>query len=107
MFWQCVEHRIAVVLLQRLYASQSGFAGYGDELAWAAANIYRATKEARYLRDARNFYGRVSFRVQGLHSAVLKALHCTEDLHALLNSERLAILRSRPACCCCRVCGYL
>jgi Glycosyl hydrolase family 9 len=48
-----------VILPQRLYASQSGFAGYGDELAWAAANIYRATKEARYLRDARNFYGRV------------------------------------------------
>jgi Glycosyl hydrolase family 9 len=50
---------VTVIVLQRLYASQSGFAGYGDELAWAAANIYRATKEARYLRDARKFYGRV------------------------------------------------
>jgi Glycosyl hydrolase family 9 len=59
-----LRHRLAltlpVALLQRLYASQSGFAGYGDELAWAAANLYRATKEGRYLRDARNFYGRVS-----------------------------------------------
>jgi hypothetical protein len=44
---------------KRLYASTRGFAGYGDELAWAAANIYRATKEGRYLRDARNYYGRL------------------------------------------------
>ena len=30
--------------------------GYGDELAWAAAWLYKATNESSYLQDANNHY---------------------------------------------------
>ena len=30
--------------------------GYGDELAWAAVWLYRATQNAAYLNDAKTFY---------------------------------------------------
>lgn len=41
---------------KRLYASQNG---YTDELAWAAAWLYQATKESRYKTDAKKFYGQL------------------------------------------------
>lgn len=41
--------------MQRLYKST----GYIDELAWAAAWLYKATREGSYLADAKNYYGQV------------------------------------------------
>jgi len=41
---------------KRLYASQNGFY---DELAWAAAWIYKATRQGKYLSDARKWYAKL------------------------------------------------
>ena len=41
--------------LQSLYAST----GYKDELAWAAAWLYKATGSATYLNAARSYYNQV------------------------------------------------
>ena len=40
---------------QRLYKST----GYVDELAWAAAWLYKATGTGSYLADARKYYAKV------------------------------------------------
>lgn len=42
--------------MQRLYASTNG---YKDELAWAAAWLFRATGESRFKSDAKKYYGQV------------------------------------------------
>ncbi len=42
--------------MQRLYASSNG---YKDELAWAAAWLFRATGEARFRNDAKKYYNQV------------------------------------------------
>ena len=44
--------------MQMLYATNGEFA---DELAWAAAWLYRATGEERYLAEARDWFGRAAF----------------------------------------------
>jgi hypothetical protein len=41
---------------KRLYASSNG---YTDELAWAAAWLFRATGEARFRNDAKKYYNRL------------------------------------------------
>lgn len=44
--------------MQQLYATNGE---YADELAWAAAWLYRATGDGQYLNDARSWFGRAAF----------------------------------------------
>jgi endoglucanase len=55
---QCSSVIISACLpvLQLLYRST----GFIDELAWAAAWLYKATGTASYLADAKKFYSQVS-----------------------------------------------
>ena len=46
--------------LQSLYASS----GYVDELAWAAAWLYKATGSQTYLNSARSYYNQVGSRLR-------------------------------------------
>lgn len=54
--YQTVNPKSCLGTHKRLYPSSNG---YYDELAWAAAWLYRATKQPRYLTDARNYYGKL------------------------------------------------
>lgn len=45
--------------------------GYEDELAWAAAWLYKATSNASYLTDARSFYRKVGMQWVGRYLRVL------------------------------------
>lgn len=42
-------------------------AGYEDELAWAAAWLYKATSNASYLADARKYYSKVGAQQLGTY----------------------------------------
>jgi hypothetical protein len=45
----------------------NSWGGYGDELTWSAAWLYRATKDQAYLNDAEQFYNQ--YQLSGLHKA--------------------------------------
>ena len=57
------------MLAQMLYAST----GYVDELAWAAAWLFKATGNQKYLTDARSYYSKVPRRCCGLRSPTTSA----------------------------------
>lgn len=48
--------RLLFIVVQRLYASPNG---YTDELAWAAAHLYRATGETVYRTQAISYFNKV------------------------------------------------
>lgn len=79
--------------MQRLYASSNG---YKDELAWAAAWLFRATGEARFRNDAKKYYNQVHHMLRlscrlycvRLESLPLKSKTC---LHVWLSLPAMAI----------------
>lgn len=54
-FTPAVQTQTLSCTMQSLYASS----GYKDELAWAAAWLYKVTRETGYLKAARTYYSQV------------------------------------------------
>lgn len=75
--------------LQLLYKST----GFIDELAWAAAWLYKATNTASYLADAKKYYSQVSTPDP---SAACALARCMEHVSSVSHSAR----RQQYLCSC-------